>query len=82
MVTEAHWQYWKYEDLVPYLDIVFEAFGADRCMYGSDWPVCLCAADNYQVTLDILLTYIKDFSKNDKSAVLSNNCLRAYGVKS
>ncbi len=46
MVTEAHWQYWTYEDLKPYIDIVFAAFGVDRCMFGSDWPVCLCLQIN------------------------------------
>jgi L-fuconolactonase len=40
MVTEADWANWKAEDFTPYLDVVFNAFGANRVMYGSDWPVC------------------------------------------
>lgn len=45
MPTEADWQNWKKEDFFPYLDIVKNVFGTDRLMFGSDWPVCLVAAD-------------------------------------
>lgn len=45
MVTEADWTGWKPEDLKPYVDRVLELFGKDRVMFGSDWPVCLLAAD-------------------------------------
>ena len=38
MVTEDDWKNWKEEDFTPYLDIVFDAFGTDRVMVGSDWP--------------------------------------------
>src|SRR5262249_41059623 len=38
MVTEANWSAWKPVDFTPYLDVVFEAFGIERLMYGSDWP--------------------------------------------
>lgn len=40
MVTEADWDHWKPADLKPYIDSALELFGAERCMYGSDWPVC------------------------------------------
>ena len=48
LVTEADWQNWKAEDFKPCLDVVFEAFGPDRLMFGSDWPVCLLAASYTQ----------------------------------
>lgn len=38
MVTEGNWSDWKEEDFTPYLDIIFDAFGVDRVMVGSDWP--------------------------------------------
>ncbi len=41
MVTEADWQNWQYADFEPYLDVVFEAFGSKRVMFGSDWPVAI-----------------------------------------
>ena len=44
MVTEAQWTAWTPNDFIPYLDVVFEAFGIERLMYGSDWPVSLLAA--------------------------------------
>ena len=44
LVTEADWQHWKPEHITPYLDVAFQAFGPDRLMIGSDWPVCLVAA--------------------------------------
>ncbi|HKW71332.1 MAG TPA: amidohydrolase family protein [Candidatus Dormibacteraeota bacterium] len=44
LVTEADWKAWTAEDLEPYVRAVVGRFGADRCMFGSDWPVCLLAA--------------------------------------
>ena len=38
MVTEADWKNWTETDFTPYLDIIFDAFGPDRVMIGSDWP--------------------------------------------
>lgn len=49
MVTEAQWDKWQDCDFIPYLNCVFEAFGEDRLMFGSDWPVCLAAAEYAQV---------------------------------
>ena len=44
LVTEADWATWDVETLRPYVDVVLEAFGPDRVMFGSDWPVCLLAS--------------------------------------
>jgi L-fuconolactonase len=49
MITEADWQSWKPEDLKPYVETALEAFGPDRCMFGSDWPVCELAGSYEQV---------------------------------
>lgn len=38
MVTEGNWKNWTEADFTPYLDIIFDAFGPDRVMIGSDWP--------------------------------------------
>ena len=40
MVTEADWSAWKPADLKPYVEVALSAFGPERCMFGSDWPVC------------------------------------------
>lgn len=44
LVTEADWDRWTVDDLRPYTDVVLDAFGPDRIMFGSDWPVCTLAA--------------------------------------
>jgi L-fuconolactonase len=49
LVTEANWKTWTVEDLEPYVRRVVGWFGAERCMFGSDWPVCLVAAGYDQV---------------------------------
>jgi L-fuconolactonase len=49
MVTEADWERWSVADLAPYADVVLDAFGPGRLMFGSDWPVCLLAAGYIEV---------------------------------
>ena len=49
LVTEANWKSWTIEDLEPYVRRVVGWFGPERCMFGSDWPVCLLAAGYDQV---------------------------------
>ncbi|GAA1764410.1 amidohydrolase family protein [Luedemannella helvata] len=44
LVTEDDWAHWTVERLRPYADVAIDAFGPDRLMFGSDWPVCLLAA--------------------------------------
>jgi L-fuconolactonase len=44
MVTEADWSEWTPADLSPYIGKALAWFGPERCMFGSDWPVCLLAA--------------------------------------
>ena len=49
MITEADWKSWRVDDLAPYASRVLEWFGPDRCVFGSDWPVCLVAGSYAQV---------------------------------
>jgi L-fuconolactonase len=80
MVTEADWRHWKRDDFRPYLDIVFDAFGADRLMFGSDWPVCLLAA-SYAQTKEIVEDYLQNASAEDKAKVFGDNAIRFYRLK-
>ncbi len=57
MITEADWTAWRPTDLEPYLDVIFEAFGPGRLMYGSDWPVCL-AAGSYAAVHGLVRDYV------------------------
>ncbi len=77
MVTEADWQKWKPEDIYPYLDIVFGAFGDDRLMTGSDWPVCTLAG-SYKTVMNAIMSYFKDYGKNIKSKIFGDNCAYFY----
>jgi L-fuconolactonase len=79
IITEADWKMWTYEQIKPYLEIVFNAFGTDRIMFGSDWPVCLVAGD-YSRVKKIIETYMKDFSDSEKAKVFGENAARFYGI--
>jgi L-fuconolactonase len=79
MVTEARWSGWKYEDFVPYLDVVTKAFGAHRLMYGSDWPVCLVAA-SYDQQFSIIQKYFGGFAASEKKQILGENAKRFYNL--
>lgn len=57
MVTEADHKAWGPEDLRPFVQHVFDLFGPDRVMFGSDWPVCLRAA-SYAEVLNALRTLL------------------------
>ena len=80
LVTEADWKHWKADDLKPYLDVVFDAFGAERLMFGSDWPVCLLAG-TYRQVMQLLEDYAKGFSLADKDKIFGGNAARFYRLK-
>jgi L-fuconolactonase len=77
MVTEAGWKQWKKEDFTPYIDTVVEAFGTDRIMYGSDWPVCKVAA-SYSQMLEIVSQYFSRFSVTEQAAFFGGNASSFY----
>ena len=79
MVTEARWPGWSYQDFIPYLDGVINAFGTDRLLYGSDWPVCLVAA-TYEEQFSIVQKYITALSAPEKKQVLGGNAERFYNL--
>jgi L-fuconolactonase len=79
LVTEANWNNWRAEDFIPYLDTVLNAFGSKRVMYGSDWPVCLVAAQ-YSQQLNLITDYIQSFSESEKEAIMGENAVRFYNL--
>jgi L-fuconolactonase len=79
MVTEARWHQWRLDDFRPYLDIVWSAFGEDRLMIGSDWPVCLLSAD-YAVTMGIVQNFLEQISEAAREKVLGENARRFYNL--
>lgn len=77
MVTEADWQNWKYEDFLPYLDVVFNSFGANRLMFGSDWPVCNVAGV-YQKVISIVQEYTSSLTKEEQACFWGENTIKFY----
>lgn len=80
LVTEADWKNWTKKDFKKYLDVIFKAFGVDRIMYGSDWPVCLLAAQ-YQEQLEIIEDYISQFTDGEKALIMGGNAVNFYNLK-
>ena len=80
LVTEADWQHWHADDFRPYFDVVFEAFGPDRLMFGSDWPVCLLAG-TYRKVKQVVAEYTRHFTEADREKIFGSNAVRFYGLR-
>jgi L-fuconolactonase len=79
IVTENDWHLWNESDFKPFLDVVFDAFGTERLMFGSDWPVCILAAAYGQV-LEIIENYIKVLSMDEQRQIWSENAINFYSL--
>jgi L-fuconolactonase len=79
MVTEADWHNWVVEDFRPYMEVVLEAFGAERLTIGSDWPVCTLAGQ-YGSVVSIAADFIAQLSDNEQKAIWEGNPERIYGL--
>jgi L-fuconolactonase len=78
-VTEADWTHWKREDFIPYFESVTEAFGIDRIMFGSDWPVCLVSAE-YREVVDIVQEYFSSYSLGEQQKLFGGNAIHFYNL--
>lgn len=79
MVTEAEWKNNDPEIFHPYLDVVFNAFGAQRLMIGSDWPVCRVAGE-YADVMAIVEDYVERIPDSGKKKITGANCAEFYGL--
>lgn len=77
LVTEAEWSSWRVDQLRPYVEIVLEAFGPDRLMWGSDWPVCLLAS-SYDRWAEAAEELTAGLSPDERAAVFSGTARRVY----
>lgn len=77
LVTEAKWNKWTPDDFSPYFETVAEAFGVNRLMFGSDWPVCLLSA-SYSQVLSLVENYFLAYSENERSALFRYNAENVY----
>jgi L-fuconolactonase len=78
LVTEADWHRWTPADLRPYAEVALDAFGPNRLMFGSDWPVCTLAAE-YCDVLDSARDLTDLLSAAERRAVFADTATRIYG---
>ena len=79
MATEGNWENWTEEQLVSYMEVALDAFGPNRMMFGSDWPVALLAID-YQRWVGIVRQFISTLSEDEQAAVEGGTACRVYGL--
>jgi len=79
MVTEADFNNWTPQQLVPYFEVVMEAFGPERLLFGSDWPVCLVAT-SYKDWVDLVRKNISSFSVLEQEKIMGGNAVRIYDL--
>jgi L-fuconolactonase len=79
MVTEADWANWKVSDLKPYVQAALDCFGAHRCMFGSDWPVCELAA-SYEQVYQALNDALGPISVSERAAIFGGTAVEFYGL--
>jgi L-fuconolactonase len=79
MVTEADWKNWQQHDFRYCLDVVTAAFGTQRLLFGSDWPVCRVAA-TYKEVCTIVEDYYASFSPDEKSRIMGANAIAFYNL--
>ena len=77
MVTEADWNHWRAQDFKKYLTVALEAFGSDRLMFGSDWPVCLLAG-SYQHVVQIIDLFIEELEPIEQNKIMGENAINFY----
>jgi len=80
LVTEADWRGWTPADFDAYLDVVFEAFGVERLMFGSDWPVCLLAG-SYEQVRSIVEDYVDRNAPGAREKIFGENASRFYDLE-
>ena len=79
MITEADWSNWQPGDLKPYVDVALEAFGPQRCMYGSDWPVCELAG-SYEQQHAALVECLGGLSESETAQIFGTTASAFYGL--
>jgi L-fuconolactonase len=79
LVTEAVWDQRSPDQFAPYLDVVFDAFGPERLMFGSDWPVCLLAG-GYGDVYALIDDYTTGLSDSARQQVFGGNAAAFYGL--
>jgi L-fuconolactonase len=77
--TAADWASWSAADLKPYIDAAIDQFGADRLMFGSDWPVCVLAGDYARVWAETNRA-LEGRPRHEIDAILGGTAARVYNI--
>ena len=80
MITEAKWTGWRAEDFRPYLDVVFEAFGVERLMFGTDWPVATLAG-TYQEVHQLAASYVRNLTAEQQARFFGGCATEFYRLR-
>jgi L-fuconolactonase len=80
VATLAEWNRWNAGGLQPAVDVALAAFGADRLMFGSDWPVCLLSA-SYEQVVEAAHKLTASLSEAERSRVFGENAISVYGLR-
>jgi L-fuconolactonase len=80
LVTEADWSTWTAAQLRPYIDVAFDAFGGDRLMIGSDWPVCTVAA-SYAEAVNVIVDALGGCSAAERARVLGGTAQQLWNLR-
>lgn len=76
LITEAHWSAWTTAQIAPFVDVVAGAFGSDRLLFGSDWPVCLLAG----TYADVVRVADETLGGLPADKIFGGNARRIYGL--
>ncbi|OIQ41747.1 MAG: amidohydrolase [Bacteroidetes bacterium MedPE-SWsnd-G1] len=79
MITEADYKLWTPAQIKPYMDLALTAFGPDRIMFGSDWPVCLVAG-NYEKVKSLATNFIAQLNSNEQENFMGANAIKFYNL--
>ena len=81
LVTEARWNAWRPADFRFYLEVALEAFGEERLLFGSDWPVCLLAAESYRQVAELVHDWSEALTPAARAKLFGLNAARIYRLE-
>jgi L-fuconolactonase len=79
LITEADPEHWRVSDLRPYVDVVLSAFGPQRLIFGSDWPVCTLGA-SYDQVINTAGELVADLNTEEKDSLFGQTAINWYAL--
>jgi L-fuconolactonase len=80
LLTEADWEHWRPEQVLWYARQAADAFGPDRVLFGSDWPVCE-AAGGFESWWRVTETLAASWSPTERESFFWRNAERVYRLR-